>query len=151
LSLIVASAFRLPFRRDSFDGLYSFLGDPFAASGFFEEAIRVLKPWGTFLYVAPAASWGRTLRRRLGVSYRATPFKSDEGQVILAPSILRGHHATERVMRLAGLRQIKIDDLSAAHIDVQNVPKHVALVAEDLGVQSRLLPVLTVASGTKPG
>src|SRR5260370_5835570 len=63
---VICSAFRLPFRDESFSGVYSFLGDPYGLRQCFEEARRVLKTYGRMLYVTPSAVWGRTLRAEIG-------------------------------------------------------------------------------------
>jgi ubiquinone/menaquinone biosynthesis C-methylase UbiE len=43
MDFLIGSAFRLPFRRSSFSGLYSFLGDPYSTEAYFSEAFRILK------------------------------------------------------------------------------------------------------------
>lgn len=138
----IATAFSLPIRGPSIDGLVSFLGDPFNTIEFFVEARRVLKPSGYFLHVVPSAEWGHTLRTSLGYSLSHARFLDEAGKHVVAPSLLLNQHQLGLAVEAAGFSQVSVRAIHADDKTSERAPREVVLAANSADTSVQQLPIL---------
>lgn len=149
-AFLVASAFRLPFQSGRLGGVFSILGDAYGTPAFFKEAFRVLVRDGALLYIAPSAVWGHTLRRSLGIEVDVTTLRSDDGDVVVVPSILFPNETLGEHVADAGFSRVHVSDLFCPNkIELADVPPHIAIAARELGLDPHSIPITTVVTAVK--
>lgn len=150
ISMLVSSAFHLPVRDKALDGVFALLGDAFGIEPFFRESARVIKTGGFLYYVAPAAAWGCTVRKLLGVGPDVTPLMDDKEQTLLVPSILTADADLTSLVNSVGFFQIAIKDLHVPSVvSPQDIPKHISIVAQHQGADPYDVPILTLLRAYK--
>jgi SAM-dependent methyltransferase len=85
---VLADALGLPFGRESFAMIGTFLFDPFNFPHFYHEVARVLRRGGIFVGTLPNAAWGEELRRLRGYSVKVARLIKKNGDVVERPSVL---------------------------------------------------------------
>ena len=146
---LVASAFRLPIRPDTFYGVYSFLGDAFSNSVFLAQAFRVLKKGGEFLLVLPANLWAHTLRNALGIPLESTMFVRGTSR-LFSPSFAIPRQMLESEMSKIGFRVIDSIDLCLpSGFPEDQVPEHIILPSKILKVNPYNMPILSLVRASK--
>jgi ubiquinone/menaquinone biosynthesis C-methylase UbiE len=140
---VICSAFRLPFQDESFSGVYSFLGDPYGLRQCFEEARRVLKPYGRMLYVTPSAVWGRTLRAEIGFDMDTTIFKKSDGSYLPAPSFLYDQRELTELFFEVGFSSSEVTELYLPKdFPPSELTSHILIPSQKLGIDPYKLPIL---------
>jgi len=143
-------AFEMPFRENSFDGVFSFLGDPYALQEVFEEVLRVLKPNSFFLLTLPTNMWAKNLRSFLGVKLNETRFVTRDGKLVKIPSFVFDSKDLRETLLGAGFRKVKAGEWRPLNlISNEKFSKDVLIVAENLGIAPENLPLITYALAWK--
>jgi SAM-dependent methyltransferase len=142
---VLGSAFRCPFRDATFNGVVSFLGDPYNTRDYFREAYRVLVDGGQFIHAVPSAMWALALRDIMNWSPDETYLVNSSGMPIRAPSIVTSDSELRDLCEGAGFSRVAIVPLFAHLIDTP-VPLHIELVQRRI---QRPLEVLVVAECIK--
>jgi len=149
---IQMDAFRIPFRENTFDGVFSLLGDPYSLKEAFEEVLRVLKPNGFFFIALPTKLWADNLRPFLGVEMDQTIFRTQNGKSLAVPSFLYNSQDLEKVLLNVGFKHIKTGEWKPSGlISKDQFSRDVLTSANNLSILPEELPLITYAFVYKSG
>lgn len=147
---IQMDAFRIPFKENTFDGVFSLLGDPYSLSNVFEEVLRILKPNGFFFIALPTRIWAESLRPLLGVEMNQTIFKTRDGRVVKSPSFLYDSKDLQEILLSIGFRRVKTGEWqSLDSISKDQFSRDVLIAAKNLDISPEHLPLITYALAHK--
>lgn len=143
-------AFGIPFRANSFDGVFSLLGDPYALYEVFEEVLRVLKLGGFFFITLPTKLWAENLRPFLGVKTNETRFLTQDGKTIKIPSFTYDSKDLRENLLVAGFKKVKTGEWGSLDlVSKEDFSEDVLIVARNLGISPEDLPLITYALAYK--
>ena len=147
---IQMDAFRIPFKGNVFDGVFSLLGDPYSLPKAFEEVLRILKTNG-FLFIAlPSKLWAENLRPFLGVEMNQTVFKTLDGRTVKIPSFLYDSKDLQKILLSVGFRQVEAGEWQPSNlISKEQFSRDVLISAENLSMSPEELPLITYALAYK--
>jgi len=147
---IQIDAFRLPFRENTFDGVFSLLGDPYSLLNVFEEVLRVLKTNGFFFIALPTKIWAESLRSLLGVEINQTVFKIRNGRVVKSPSFVYDSKDLQEILLSIGFRKVKTGEWQSLDlISKDQFSRDVLIAAKNLDISVEHLPLITYALAHK--
>lgn len=147
---IQMDAFRIPFKENTFDGVFSLLGDPYSLRKAFEEVFRILRPNGFFFMALPSKIWAENLRPFLGVGMNETVFKTVAGRTVKIPSFLYGSRDLQKILQSVGFRQVETGEWQSSRLIFrEQFSKDVLTSAENLGMPPEELPLITYALAYK--
>jgi SAM-dependent methyltransferase len=104
------SAFAIPFREQSFSGVFASLGDPFTHEAYFSEAYRILAPRGSIIHIVPAHEWGIALRHARSAPLDRSHFFRGSRDC-LAPSLLHRSDELAAMLASCGFHDVTVRDL----------------------------------------
>jgi len=147
---IQMDAFRIPFKGNTFDGIFSLLGDPYSLPGAFKEVLRILKSGGFFFIALPTKIWAENLRPLLGVEMNQTVFKTRNGRPLKIPSFLYDSKDLQEILSDIGFGQVKTGDWRPLNvISKDEFSRDVLIPAKNLDIQPEDLPLITYALAHK--
>lgn len=147
---IQMDAFRIPFKENTFDGVFSLLGDPYSLSNVFEEVLRILKPNGFSFIALPTKIWAESLRPLLGVEMNQTIFKTRDGRVVKCPSFLYDSKDLQEILLSIGFRKVKTGEWkSLDSISKDQFSRDVLIAAKNLDISPEHLPLINYALAHK--
>jgi SAM-dependent methyltransferase len=148
---LIASAFWLPFESSTYSGVYSFLGDAFNTSDYFEEVLRVLVKGGEFIHVVPKFDWAKVLRKEIGISLHQTCFPQDGDGKVFAPSVVWPNHELKTMLVEKGFVRCITQDLCVPReVPKDQLSSHITIPSRKLHRDPYELPFLTVLRAQKP-
>jgi len=151
-SQIQMDAFKMPFRANIFDGVFSFLGDPYALQEVFGGVLRILKPNGFFLLTLPSKIWAENLRPFLGVELNETRFITRDGKLVNIPSFVFGTVDLRVTLLDVGFKKVKAGEWQSLNlISKEEFSKDILTSARNLGISPENLPLITYALAWKGG
>jgi SAM-dependent methyltransferase len=143
-------AFNIPFAENTFDAVFSLLGDHYALKRAFYEAHRVLKPNGFFLLTLPAKIWRQSITTSVGIKENETVFILSNGVQRKVPSFLYSPSELTHVLMDAGFKLVRSDDWnSCSLVEKSNFSDHVIIAARNLGISPEEVPLITWALAWK--
>jgi len=139
----------MPFKANTFDGVFSLLGDSFALREAFEEVLRILKSNGFFLITLPTKLWAENLRSVLGVKMNETIFITQDGKLVV-PSFVYDSKDLEKILLSVGFKEVKAGEWRPLNL----IPKgrfsgDVLIAARNLDMPPEDLPLITYALAYK--
>lgn len=139
---VLADARDVPLCSQQFSAIVGFLVDPFMGADFVAQAFRLLTPNGRLLLTIPTRQWGVALRRTLGINESTTRFKvfATDNLVVL-PSHLFSKHELAGMLRVAGFRDVTIDDHCLSIHDIPVSPD-ITAAADAIQADRHQLPIL---------
>lgn len=141
---IQMDAFRIPFKENIFDGVFSLLGDPYSLRKAFEEAFRILKPNGFFFIALPSKLWAENLRPFLGVEMNQTVFKTLTGRTLKIPSFLYDQKDLRKILQSVGFKQIDTGEWQPSRlIPKERFSRDVLISAKNSDMPPEDLPLIT--------
>ena len=147
---IQMDAFNMPFRANTFDGIFSLLGDSYALREAFEEVLRVLKLDGFFLIALPTKLWAKNLRPFLGIKINETVFTTQDGKLIKIPSFVYDSKDLQRILLSVGFKKVKTGEWRPLNlIPRERFSKDVLTAARNLDMPPEDFPLITYALACK--
>jgi len=149
-SCVQMDAFEIPFRKGSFDGVFSLLGDPYALPKTFEEVLRILKAHGFFFLAVPSKEWAESLRSLLDLNINETIFRTRDNRLIKTPSFVYASDELEKSLRAVGFKQVHTGNWRPMKlIPKARLSRDVLIVAKNLKVPCEKLSLITYAIANK--
>jgi SAM-dependent methyltransferase len=147
---IQLDAFHLPFKSDTFDGVFSLVGDPYARRESFEGVLRILRPAGFFVVTIPSRTWRKNLAPFLNSGEDEAIFSTTHGTCVRWPSFTYDEEDLRKILLECSFVKVKsgmwkLDNL----IETDRFSAHVILPAGRLGVPPGMLPLLSYAIAYK--
>jgi len=140
----------MPFKANTFEGVFSFIGDSYALREAFQEVLRVLKPSGFFLVTLPTKIWRQNLTSFLQIRENETVFTTGDGKQVKVPSFLYSSDGLERALLASGFREVTIGEWKPDKlIRKKDLSKHVKIAAKNLSMPPEELPLITYAIAVK--
>ena len=147
---IQMDAFNIPFKANTFNGVFSLLGDSYAIREAFQEVLRILKSNGFFLITLPTKLWAENLRAFFGVKMNETIFTTQEGRLIKVPSFVYDSTGLEKILLSIGFKEVKTGQWRPSDlIPRERFSGDVLVVARKLDVPPEDLPLITYALAYK--
>ena len=147
---IQMDAFRIPFNENTFDGVFSLLGDPYSLPDVFEEVLRILKPDGFFFLALPTKIWAENLRPILGVEINQFVFRIRDGRLMKSPSFVYDSKNLQKILLSIGFRQVKTGEWRSLNlISKDQFSRDVLIAAKNLDMPPEYLPLITYALAYK--
>lgn len=149
-SYVQLDAFKIPFIRNTFDGVFSLLGDPFLLPEVFSEVFRVLKPSSFFFIALPSKTWAKNLRSTLGLSINQASFRTREGNSVETPSFVYDSGELVDTLLSTGFKHIQTGDWQPlSTIPKMLLSQDVLTTAKNLHISYEILPLITYALAYK--
>ena len=147
---IQMDAFNIPFRKNTFDGVFSFIGDSYAQKEVFKEVFRVLKLSGFFLLALPTKIWRQNLTSSLEIREDETIFSIKNNRKMKVPSFLYGSGELESALSISGFRKVNVGEWRPNRlIKREDFSEHVKIAARNFGVSPEELPLIIYAIAVK--
>jgi SAM-dependent methyltransferase len=147
LRAAVGSAFALPFKANSFFGVFASLGDPFTHPIYFAEARRILREGGLIVHIVPAQEWGHALRRAQCVPLDSAHFFRGASDSF-APSFLYSDVELRGLLTLSGFTEVVTRHLYLpTSLSSEVVSPDIQLSANAQAKTIYEVPILTVVKG----
>lgn len=147
---IQMDAFRIPFKGNAFDGVFSLLGDPYSLTNVFEEVLRILKPNGFFFIALPTKIWAESVRPFLGVEINQTVFKTRNGRLVKSPSFVYDSKDLHKILLSTGFRKVKTGEWQSLDlISKDRFSRDVLIAAKNLDISPEYLHLITYALAHK--
>ena len=152
MSLVQMDAFRIPFRENAFDGVFSLLGDPYSLTEAFKEVLRILKGNGFFFIALPTKLWAENLRPFLGIGMNQTVFETRNGKSVKIPSFLYDSKDLKKLLSSVGFEQVKTGEWRPLNLITEaQFSRDVLIAAKNLDIPPEDLPLITYALARKTG
>lgn len=147
---IQMDAFRMPFKANTFDGVFSLLGDSYALREAFEEVLRILKSNGFFLITLPTKLWAENLRPSFGIKINETVFISKDGKQIKIPSFVYDLKDLEKSLLSVGFKQVKTREWRPLNlISRGEFSRDILIASKNLDIPPEDIPLITYALAFK--
>ena len=147
---IQMDAFRIPFKENTFDGIFSLLGDPYSLPDVFEEVLRILKLDGFFFLASPTKIWAENLRPILGIETNQFVFKTRDGRLMKSPSFVYDSKDLQKILLSIGFRKVKTGEWRPLNlIPKDQFSRDVLIAAKNLDMPPEYLPLITYALAYK--
>jgi len=141
----IGTAAAMPYRAQSFDGVFGSLVDPLLTPNFLAEALRVLRPSGWLGFTTPAAEWAIALRGNSGAFQ--TTFVTGDGASTRVGSACCSAPALAEALRSIGFSRIEITSVEVMRGDV-GLPPAVQEALQNVP-NSQRLPIITTCLAEK--
>lgn len=150
ISYVQMDAFEIPFRRNTFDGVFSLLGDPYALPKAFKEVLRISKASGFFFLALPSRVWAESLRSVLGVEINQTIFKTRDSRFIETQSFVYDPDELKKVLQAVGFKQVHTGNWRPMKsIPKAQLSRDVLTAAKNIKVPCEKMPLITYAFAIK--
>ncbi len=150
LSLVQADSFMLPFKPNTFNAVFSFLGDSFMLEKTFREVYRVLKFDGFFFLALPSKIWRKNIARALGINEDETTFTLRNDKKVKVPSFLYESINLKNALLYVGFGKIESGDWDLSSVvEKHSCSIHVIIAAINQNVAPERLPLVTYALAHK--
>ncbi len=145
LLALKCDALKTPFMNNSFSIATAFLYDPYNKPLLYKEIYRILKRNGIFIGTLPHFTWGKTLRKCLGVKQNTTIFKryrsESEEVTVELDSFLMDDDSLIKFINRSGLEIIELHDVYLPN-KVRNISSHINIPAEALNLSPYSIPIV---------
>jgi len=147
---IQMDAFRIPFRENTFDGVFSLLGDPYSVPNVFEEVLRILKPDHFFFIALPTKTWAESLRPLLRVEMNQTVFRTRNGRLVKSPSFVYDSKDLQEILSSIGFGKVQTGEWQSLDlIPYDQFSRDVLMAAKNLDISPEYLPLITYSLAYK--
>lgn len=149
-SFVQMDAFNLPFKSNTFHGVFSLVGDSYALGRAFEEVSRTLKVGGFFMLTLPTKIWRQNLISTLGIKEDETIFGLRNGMKLKVPSFLYSPGNLKEILLSSGFGKVEVGEWKSFNvIQRSDYSKHIVISARNLGLAPEELPLITYAIALK--